>query len=274
MTPPSLPHFLTAHPDAVLVEVAEAKGSTPREAGAFMLVAEDALFGTIGGGHLEFMAIDHARRMLVSGERQGFLDVPLGPEIGQCCGGRTGLAFNRLDPAARQALIDRQAAMEDAYPDIFVFGAGHVGLALASALHPLPVSVTVVETREALEAALPDGVKFRRVAMPEAEIAVIRPGGAAVVLTHDHALDFLITRAALARPDLAYVGMIGSATKRATFASWLKREGEDASLLDRLTLPIGGSTLRDKRPPVIAAMAAAEICVNVLSSELARSGEA
>src|SRR3546814_2831524 len=95
--------------------------------------------------------------------------------------------------------------------------------------------------------------------MPEALVADIPAGGAAVILTHDHALDFLIAREALARPDLPYVGMIGSATKRATFANWLKREGADPRLTDRLVLPVGGSAVKDKRPAVIAAMVAAEL---------------
>ena len=255
----ALPAFLTAHPDAILVDVAEARGSTPREAGAFMVVAPDALFGTIGGGQLEFLAIDHARTLLASGEPNSSLDVPLGPEIGQCCGGRTRLVFTRLDAASQQALIDRQAKLETAYPDVFLFGAGHVGQALAAALAPLPLTVTLVETRDLADNGLPQSVALRRVAVPEAEVAMIRPGGAAVILTHDHALDFLIAQHALARPDLAYVGMIGSATKRATFARWLDREGGDPSMLDRLVLPIGGSTVRDKRPPVIAALVAAEL---------------
>lgn len=263
MTP--LPAFLATHPDAVLVDVAEAKGSTPREAGAFMVVAAEALFGTIGGGQLEFLAIDHARTLLASGAPSSTLDVPLGPEIGQCCGGRTVLAFTRLDAQSRQVLVDRQAKLETAYPDVFLFGAGHVGLALAGALAPLPLTVTLVETRDLAPDGLSHGVALRRVAVPEAEVALIRPGGAAVILTHDHALDFLIARQALARPDLAYVGMIGSATKRAIFARWLDREGGDPAALDRLVLPIGGSTLRDKRPPVIAALVAAELLTVLLA---------
>ena len=260
----ALPAFLTAHPDAILVDVAEAKGSTPREAGAFMLVAVDALYGTIGGGQLEFLAIDHARRMLESGEQSASLDVPLGPEIGQCCGGRTVLVFTRLDEATRQALIARQVTLETTYPDVFLFGAGHVGRALAAALAPLPLKVTLIETRDITDDGLPHGITLRRVAVPEAEVATIRPGGAAVILTHDHALDFLIARAALASPDLAYVGMIGSATKRATFARWLMREGGEPHLVDRLVLPIGGTALRDKRPAVIAALVAAELLTGLL----------
>ncbi|MFA7414668.1 MAG: xanthine dehydrogenase accessory protein XdhC [Rhizobium sp.] len=260
----ALPAFLTAHPDVVLVDVVEAKGSTPREAGAFMVVAADGLFGTIGGGQLEFLAIDNARKLLASGERNSSLDVPLGPEIGQCCGGRTRLSFTRIDGSGKAALLDRQQKIENAYPDVFLFGAGHVGLALAAALRPLPLNVTLVETREMDDKTMPAGIVHRRVAMPEAEVATIRPGGAAVILTHDHALDFLIARQALARPGLAYVGMIGSATKRATFAHWLLREGGDQTMLDRLVLPIGGSTLRDKRPAVIAALVAAELLAVLL----------
>lgn len=260
----SLPAFLATHPDAILVEVAEAKGSTPREAGAFMLVTAEHLLGTIGGGQLEFLAIEHARRMLAAGDTHATLDVPLGPEIGQCCGGRTELSFRRIDAELRAALLARQDAMERGYPDVFVFGAGHVGAALAQALSPLPLTVTVIETRDLGGDTLPAGIALRRVAVPEAEVATIRSGGAAVILTHDHALDFLIARQALARSDLRYVGMIGSATKRATFARFLTREDAPTELIDRLILPIGGTGLRDKRPAVIAALVAAELLTVLL----------
>ena len=99
----------------------------------------------------------------------------------------------------------------------------------------------------------------RLAALPEALVADIPPGSAVVIVTHDHALDFLIAREALARPDLAYTGMIGSATKRATFTRWLLREGGGPDWLERLTLPIGGGAVKDKRPQVIAAMTVAEM---------------
>lgn len=259
----ALPAFLAAHPNRVLVEIVEARGSTPRERGAFMLVAEDAICGTIGGGQFEFMAIDNARAVLAGGGVT-VMDIPLGPEIGQCCGGRTVLSFARVTPEVEARIGERLMREEEDYPAVFLFGAGHVGLALAGALAPLPFAVTVVETRaEALE-TLPVGMTTRHVALPEAAVADIPQGGAAVILTHDHALDFLIAREALARPDLAYVGMIGSATKRATFAGWLRRETADPRLIDRLVLPIGGSSVNDKRPAVIAAMVAAEL-LTVLS---------
>lgn len=259
MTIATLPAFLAAHPEAILVEVVEAKGSTPREAGTLMLVAKTALWGTIGGGSLEFMAIDRAHRLLAGESVQNELDVPLGPEIGQCCGGRVRLSLRRIDQSVHEALLQRLADERATFPEVMLFGAGHVGLALARALSPLPLAVKLIDSRPEIDGEVPDGIGFGRVAMPEAEVSKLKTGGAAVILTHDHALDFLIAKEALARTDLAYVGMIGSKTKRATFASFLDREGVGRAAIDRLTLPIGGSAVRDKRPAVIAAMVTAEL---------------
>lgn len=254
----ALTAFLAHHPDAIFVTVAQAKGSTPREEGAFMLVSATEIYGTIGGGQLEFMAIDNAR-VLLSGQGLTQMDVPLGPEIGQCCGGRTLLSFTRVTPELAADLESRLAAESAAYPKVMLFGAGHVGHALAAALAPLPLRVTVVETRAEALHGLPDTVTARHVAMPEALVTDLPPGSAVVILTHDHALDFLIAREALTRSDLAYVGMIGSATKRATFKTWLARETEGAVSSEALVLPIGGTAVRDKRPAVIAALVAAEL---------------
>ncbi|CDN48812.1 xanthine dehydrogenase accessory protein XdhC [Neorhizobium galegae] len=250
--------FTTTHSKSILVEITRAKGSTPREAGTFMLVATKAIWGTIGGGQFEYMAIDNARAML-SGGGEAVMDIPLGPEIGQCCGGHTRLAFRPLTPELAEMLERRLRDEEDDRPAVTLFGSGHVGQALARALAPLPFSVSVVETRaEALE-DLPTETEKHLTAMPEAFVEKIPAGGAAIILTHDHALDFLIAQRALARADLTYVGMIGSRTKRATFANWLKREGGGDELLSRLVLPIGGTAVRDKRPAVIAALVAAEL---------------
>jgi xanthine dehydrogenase accessory factor len=100
-------------------------------------------------------------------------------------------------------------------------------------------------------------------AMPEAVVRDAPAGSSFVILTHDHALDFLIAAEALQRPDAPYVGMIGSQSKRARFASWFKGEGYDPQLLNRLVMPIGAAGLGDKRPEVIAALAAAEIMVHI-----------
>jgi len=258
--------FLNRRPDSVLVEVTDVKGSAPRDAGAWMLVARDMIFRTIGGGQLEYMAIDHARKFLAGG-RDTPMDVPLGPEIGQCCGGRVGLSFKRVNRGLTDELVGKVDAEIATRPHVYVFGAGHVGDALANALSFTPVRVVLVDTREAeLMACDVPGVETCLSAMPEQVVRSAPPGSAFIVLTHDHALDFLIVTEALQRRDAVYVGMIGSKTKKATFKNWLKREMGSENLFENLVCPVGGAVVKDKRPEVIAALVAAEVLTAVLTS--------
>ncbi len=257
--------FLRRERAAVLVEVTGAAGSTPRDTDAWMLVSERAIFATIGGGQLEYMAIDHARRALRSGASAEPMNVPLGPEIGQCCGGRVGLSFAAVTPALASDLIARSDKEMASRPHVYVFGAGHVGDALAMALSLAPLRVVLVDTREdELMASTVTGIETCLTAMPEAVVRDAPAGSSFVILTHDHALDFLIAAEALKRSDAAYVGMIGSKTKRATFKSWLLREIGKPDLFENLVCPIGGTAVKDKRPTVIAALAAAEIMTAAL----------
>lgn len=228
-----------------------------------MLVAPQATMGTIGGGALEYMVIDRARQALRDGETPDGLDIPLGPEIGQCCGGRVEVSLRVMTPDDAVRLEQRLALQEAGWPHVYLFGAGHVGRALARALAALPVRVHVVDTRPDELHGLPEAVEARAVAMPEAVVRGAPPGSVFVVLTHDHALDFLIAAEALERTDAAYVGMVGSTTKRAKFSSWYLAQGGDRAALRRLVLPIGAFGLVDKRPEVIAALAAAEIMVHI-----------
>ncbi len=255
----SLAAMLKAAAPAVLVRVAETKGSAPREAGTVMAVTTDAIFGTIGGGQFEWLAIDHARGLLAGKRDESELDIPLGSDIGQCCGGRVRLRFEPVTEAVVAALETDERAAQDAWPHVHIFGAGHVGRALAMALTPLPVTPIVYDARASELALLPDDIESKESALPEAEVRAARPGSAFVVLTHDHALDFLIAREALARRDAAYIGLIGSKTKRATFRNWFKREGGEPEDFKQLVCPIGSADVKDKRPEVIAALAAAEI---------------
>ncbi|ATU94753.1 xanthine dehydrogenase accessory protein XdhC [Phyllobacterium zundukense] len=258
--------FLNRRKQAVLVEVKEADGSTPREAGAWMLVAADCIFGTIGGGQLEYMAIDHARRALNNGLGAQEMTIALGPEIGQCCGGRVALNFQRVDRGVAMTLIEKVDLEIARRPHVYIFGAGHVGDAMAMALSLVPLRIILVDTREdELSATQVPGIETCLTAMPEAVVRDAPAGSAFVVLTHDHALDFLITAEALARDDASYVGMIGSKTKRATFRNWLTREVGRPEIFDRLVCPVGGTAVKDKRPTVIAALAAAEIMTSALN---------
>ena len=253
--------FLTAHQrdGIVLVRIEVAEGSTPREAGACMAVSPNAIAGTIGGGQLEFHCIDIARHMLSEGAEDQLLDIPLGPQMGQCCGGRVRVSL-RYACAADIALFNaREKAEAAARPPVLIFGAGHTGRALAQALAPLPVSVSLIDDRDDVMSGLPAAVTCIRMADPVDAIGNAPAKTAFVVLSHSHALDYRLAEAALARGDASYIGMIGSATKRARFESGFLRAGGRREALARLTCPIGGSDVDDKRPEVIAALTAAEL---------------
>jgi xanthine dehydrogenase accessory factor len=228
---------------AVLITLLAAKGSTPREAGAKMVVSADGLAGTIGGGNLEHQCDAAARSLLAAGaEGLSTKDFPLGPALGQCCGGHVTVLFEVLRPPRLH---------------IGLFGAGHVGKALVKLLADLPCRVSWIDSRpEALPANLPANVVPVRIAPPAQAVAALPPGSLVLVMTHDHALDFDIVVAALGRPDLPAVGLIGSATKRARFVGRLVRQGIDAA---KLICPIGLPGIEGKEPAVVAVSVAAQI---------------
>ena len=138
----------------VLITVIGVQGSTPRESGSKMLVTAGETFDTIGGGHLEFAAIEHARQLLLAGkDSQALEHFPLGARLGQCCGGRASLLFECF--AARG-------------PQVVLFGAGHVGRALAPLLAGLPLRLEWVDSRAAeFPQSVPEGVRMRLLEEPE-----------------------------------------------------------------------------------------------------------
>ncbi|CAO3431602.1 xanthine dehydrogenase accessory protein XdhC [Azospirillum endophyticum] len=258
----TLSDWLALDQPAVLVTVAEARGSTPREEGAGMLVGRQACAGTVGGGRLEWTAIAAARRMLEDGGAAEMLDLPLGPATGQCCGGHVVLRLEHADSGTLAALQERERRAREARPTLLLFGAGHVGRAMATAFAPLPLRLLWIDGRaQEFPDTIPAGVERILTDSPLDPLAMASAGAGYLVLTHSHALDFEIAEAALRRGDAAYVGMIGSATKRAKFERWFRARGRDAGALEGLTCPIGGALTGDKRPEVIAALAAAELLI-------------
>jgi len=173
---------------SVMVTVASTIGSTPREAGCKMIVTGDELFGTIGGGNLEFQACKIARDQLANSSSQQLKRFPLGAGLGQCCGGLVNLLFepmvgvndwigDALDLSRLEKEWVRQVPLHDGdslitvrevideestglTPDCFVevngsqpveivlFGAGHVGRAIVDTLSALPVRIRWVDSRE------------------------------------------------------------------------------------------------------------------------------
>ncbi|WP_322866956.1 xanthine dehydrogenase accessory protein XdhC [Aquicoccus sp. G2-2] len=253
----ALREFFAQNQGVVRARVTGALGSSPRDAGAEMYVSATEMTGTIGGGQLEYMALQRAREMLQGEEAHAELDVPLGPEIGQCCGGRAIVALDRVDATIREAALVAETEAEAVLPMVMIFGAGHVGRALAKVLALLPVQVKVVDSREA-ELQQVEGAQTCLTALPEREIDAAPEGAAFVIMTHDHGLDYLLVAQALTRRDAVYVGMIGSTTKRAKFFNWA-RQHDSGIDVSRLVCPMGSAGLGDKRPAVIAAFIATEL---------------
>jgi xanthine dehydrogenase accessory factor len=270
---------LAAGTPAVVVTVEQALGSAPREAGTRMLVDGDRAHGTIGGGHLELKAIEEARAMLreaqdaataaadVSGgvaqPARRVRHYPLGPALGQCCGGAVTLGYALLDAATL-------AAWPEPEPRFFLqlYGAGHVGRAIARALAPLDVRVDWIDEREdefpvrffeESDAPWPEHIRKVCVDGVEAEVEEAPPGAFYLVLTHRHDLDLRITMAILERGDFGFCGLIGSKTKRARFRHRFEVRGIDRASIDRLTCPIGIEGIEGKEPEVIAAAVVAQL---------------
>ncbi len=288
-----------AHGPAAMISVLATEGSAPRGAGTRMLVTAEALNGTIGGGQLEYRAVEQARAILAHAAGSWRVqDYPLGPLLGQCCGGRVRLLIEHVDPAAlgwlseaaeerilvstlTMAGIDRRISernvtiglsARDELPragasfaevigqrrrPVYLFGAGHVGQAIVRHAANVPFRLAWFDTRPAL--ATIHGVTI----VAEVSIAdCVReaPVDAAVlVLTHDHGLDYALTLAALDREPLAFVGLIGSATKRTRFLGRLERDGIPAEARQRLTSPIGIPGVCGKEPDVIAIATLAQL---------------
>lgn len=242
--------WLAADRPGTVVDVVAHRGSVPRETGTRMLVAADAVAGTIGGGHLEWQAIDRARR----GQHDDWT-VALGPTLGQCCGGALTLRFTPLDAAA--------LASWTVPPPRFTLqlhGAGHVGQAIAALLAGLSCRVQWVDARDAV---FPDAMPAHLVTLasdaPDAEVEGAPPGCCYLVLTHSHDLDLRIVEAVLRRGDFRFLGLIGSATKRARFVRRLQARGFGDDAIARLTCPIGLPGLRGKEPEVLAISAVAQL---------------
>jgi len=226
-----------------------------------MLVSLKAAHGTIGGGRLELQAIEEARALLRDGGPPILRNVNLGLALGQCCGGRVTLQIARADQSALTELEAYERAAAGAYPTILIFGAGHVGRALAKAMSLVPFNVRWIDERDSEIAgvAFGDNIEAMVTERWAQEIARAPKGAACLVMTHSHALDSLVTAAALARVDFAYVGLIGSMTKRRRFERAFREIGLPEAQIARLVCPIGEFGVRDKRPEIIAALVVAEL---------------
>ncbi|MEO8057895.1 MAG: xanthine dehydrogenase accessory protein XdhC [Burkholderiales bacterium] len=267
-------NWLATGRPAVVVEVLDARGSVPRESGTRMLVSLFDAAGTVGGGHLELKAIALARAMLAQEDVHAHTEhYPLGPALGQCCGGAVTLAYAPLDAAA----LARWPVDAPRF-HLQLYGAGHVGRAIVRALAPLNMIVDWIDEREEEFPAefqarghgpWPEHIHKVCVDAVEAEVRSAPAGAYYLVLTHQHDLDLRISEAILKRGDFAYFGLIGSKTKRQRFIHRFEQHGIATDVIERMTCPIGVPGIDGKEPEVIAAAVAAQL-LQVPARDLAR----
>lgn len=290
----ALSHALADHGRVARVVIAGIKGSSPREVGAAMLVWDSGQSGTIGGGALEFQAAEAARAHLRRETAFHLSHHPLGPELGQCCGGAVTLLTEVYDDArlaeipetglyARgpgnpplwviraETLMRNSGAVPEpalhgdwfvepiAAPDfnLWIWGAGHVGRAMVDVLAPLPgMAITWVDTGpERFPGTAPANVTMIPAAKPPALMPHAPRDAHHLILTYSHALDLELCHAALSQ-GFASAGLIGSATKWARFRKRLTALGHGNAQISRITCPIGDPAL-GKHPHAIAVGVAA-----------------
>ncbi len=258
-----LPAFLTrlAREDATLVLVERSLGSVPREKGAWMAVFVDAVIGTIGGGQLEHRAIAEARSRLHASSAEPVLRFPLGPSLGQCCGGVVFLRFERVSASDCGGLATRLRA--PALP-VALFGGGHVGHALIELLGRLPCEVIWIDSRdEIFPSDVPANVTCEHSEPVHGAVSGLVPSSHVLTMSFSHAEDLDIVAACLRRrreqADLPYIGLIGSKTKWAVFRHRLVERGFTEEELDAVTSPIGVPGIAGKEPEVVALAVAAQL---------------
>ncbi len=260
---------------AVLVHIESTQGSAPREAGTWMAVFADTLVGTVGGGHLEYVAVAQARAHLKNSDASGIepvrhpVDQPmrfaLGPALGQCCGGVVQVRFEPVSACDVPALTLRlqQAWLRRLVP-VALFGGGHVGHALVRVLVNLPFALTWVDSRDGVfPSGLPHHVVCEHSEPVQAAVRSLSPQSRVLIMSFSHAEDLDVLAACLLRQreraDLSYIGLIGSKTKWAIFRHRLAARGFTPEELAHVTSPIGVHGIAGKEPEVIAIAVAAQL---------------
>ena len=316
--PGAVVRLLESTPAVVRVVVASMRGSAPRDPGASLLITPSTIEGTIGGGHLEFEAIQIARAFLKADDSEPAVQIRqliLGQDLRQCCGGAVQLWMERFTPgdltlleAAAQAAQSSDRAMLESDFDgarvthrlidakspeslrftarsahagtlleglrapqqmLWIFGAGHVGQAIVQALSDLPFDITWVDSRPGvLPTSLPANVRALS-EPPSADLAEISKDAMYLVLTHDHALDYSLCHAVLQRNAFAWLGLIGSESKAASFRSRLRKDGIAPALIEKLVCPIGITGIESKAPAAIAIAVAAQLLQTMSAAAVA-----
>jgi xanthine dehydrogenase accessory factor len=272
--------YIKSHGKIARVLILKTFGSAPRDEGTTMLIWDSGQFGTIGGGELEYQVTRLAKKIIIDNKGSRIKKFSLGPDMGQCCGGAVELLIEILDETkvkfisvddgffARpvfknekslnvQALIksyrNKSVPIKTSFKDgwlfepvtkekelIWIYGAGHVGTAIANILSKLSqFSVTCIDTsQDRYPDNFPKTVE-KLITKNPAQIVQYAPSETHhLILTYSHALDLEICHQLL-QHNFATAGLIGSKTKWARFKKRLNELNYTFEQINRIICPIG-----------------------------------
>lgn len=235
----------------VLATQVTSAGSTPREPGARMVITQETVYDTLGGGTFEWQTINAARELLQQ-DRTGFHleSFSLGGRSGQCCGGFVNVLLEVFPGAT---------------VNIALFGAGHVGREIVKLSAPLPWQIHWFDSRADVfheQDRRQARLSCHTLSSTQEGTAALPPYCHTLVLTHNHDEDYALITALLQRRDIASIGLIGSESKWASFRGRLQREGYSAEEIERVRSPIGSvhnTKLSNKTPYAIALTVVTEL---------------
>ncbi|SVD09929.1 uncharacterized protein METZ01_LOCUS362783, partial [marine metagenome] len=206
--------------EIIKAKLISTEGSVPRNSGTFMLITSKYLFGSIGGGQLEYTIIEKAKKILKENisEKNQILNIPLGPSIGQCCGGYVQVEITKYKNG-NQSLKNEKILISKS-DNIYIFGAGHIGQELSKRSIDLEFNVHLIDSRNNYLKMLKEKkVTPIYVEFPWMLIKNLPQKSYYIVLTHSHDYDFRIINEILNINSFQFIGLIGSKTKMKRFSN-------------------------------------------------------
>ena len=239
----------------ILATIIKTKGSVPRNENVSMAVSSSKQYGTIGGGELEYQVIKESNDLLNNFDcNEKNIELPLGPNLGQCCGGFVKIQLSKFKNGKNLLLkhnLKEQIINQN--QNLYIFGAGHVASALLSKLDGVGFNIFVIDSRENFISNITTDYVFPILAKDHTIIIKNAPSKSYyLVLTHSHQLDLSICDSILKKNDFTFIGLIGSKTKKIRFEKRLIETGYDKKLIDKIECPIGINSIQGKEPDVIA----------------------
>ena len=234
----------------IKAKIVNVKGSSPNKVNDLMLITPTKIFGTIGGGNLEYLVIKESIAMLKNKLKRKKLNIPLGPGIGQCCGGYVELKLT-FHKNSVEALI-KEESVEKTKDELYIFGAGHIGQALINKIENINFNTFIIDSREEyLNMTNNKNINYLLSKEPWKIINKLKDNAYYVVLTHSHDYDLKILNEILYK-KFNFVGLIGSSTKRKRFFKRLVDNGHNKDIVEKIECPIGIDIGNSKDPIEIA----------------------